>query len=324
MQVEARALPPAGLSGLGAVDVVRGDPVRVIGGGGRNGRAGALLGLGLGALRGSLLTGLAALALLGEVGSDPDRVEEVDDASKAGQEEEVQEDTKEKAIVSQLAHSPNSKGHLHLGVEDAGLGLHHAHGAIEGLKGEGLTLAVRDDDSEMQTEILRVHLSGEVVADALLLTRRNLNAIPRSRQVADSLALLLEIPQATPDQLHGNGVGLVVLDVDQRLGWTTVDELDTEDLRGREGSLRLDGDIPSLCLRGLLGILLTNNARISKLSFPSASKHASKKRKTSSGSEDLTAAKPTPAKAWRERRARERNPKRVILKDTRKWKSRRG
>lgn len=74
MQVEARALPPAGLSGLGAVDVVRGDPVRVIGGGGRNSRAWALLGLGLGALRGSLLTGLAALALLGEVGSDPDRV----------------------------------------------------------------------------------------------------------------------------------------------------------------------------------------------------------------------------------------------------------
>lgn len=29
--------------------------------------------------------------------------------------------------------------------------------------------------------------------------------------------------------------------------------------------------------------------------------------------EKLTAAKPVPTKAWRERRARERNPKRVIL-----------
>lgn len=234
---------------------------------------------------------------------------------------------KKKTIVSQLAHPQDSKGNLHLGVEDAGLRLHHAHGAIEGLKGEGLTLTVRDDDSEVQTEILRVHLSREVVADALLLTRRNLNAIPRSRQVADSLALLLEIPQTTSNQLHGNGVGLVVRDVDQRLGWTTIDELDTEDLRGREGSLRLDGDIPSLCLRGLLGILFTNNARISKLSFPSASKHASKKKK-----KRIRDQKSLQQRSRHQLRPGGREePKRGIQSESscktqrrRKWKSRRG
>lgn len=90
------------LSGLGAVDVVGGDPVSVVGGGGGNSRAGSLLNSGslstLGRAGGTLLGGLAALALLGEVGGDPDGVEEVDNSSKAGQEEEVEEDARETTI----------------------------------------------------------------------------------------------------------------------------------------------------------------------------------------------------------------------------------
>lgn len=79
---------------LRAADVVRRNPVGVVGGGGRNSRAGGLLrrasGLALGGALG--VVGLGALALLGEVGSDPDSVEEVHDTNKAGQEEEVEED----------------------------------------------------------------------------------------------------------------------------------------------------------------------------------------------------------------------------------------
>lgn len=84
------------LTRLGAGNVVRRNPIGVVGGSGRNGRVGGLLdGDGLGALGGgTLLAGLAALALLREVGGDPHGVEEVDDTSEASQEEEVKEDAR--------------------------------------------------------------------------------------------------------------------------------------------------------------------------------------------------------------------------------------
>lgn len=90
---------------LRAVDVVRRNPVGIVGGGGRHSRAGGLLGRASRlALGGALaVVGLAALALLGEVGSDPDSVEEVHDTSKTGQEEEVEEDAIV-PIVSSLSH----------------------------------------------------------------------------------------------------------------------------------------------------------------------------------------------------------------------------
>lgn len=79
------------LPGLRTVDVVGGNPVSIVGGGRGDGGAGSFLdNLALG--RGLLLAGLATLALLGEVGCDPDSVEEVDDTNEAGQEEEVEED----------------------------------------------------------------------------------------------------------------------------------------------------------------------------------------------------------------------------------------
>jgi len=84
------------LARLRAGNVVRGDPVSVVGGSGGDSRVGGLLsGDGLGALGGgTLLARLAALALLGEVGGDPHGVEEVDDTNEASQEEEVKEDAK--------------------------------------------------------------------------------------------------------------------------------------------------------------------------------------------------------------------------------------
>lgn len=86
------------LAGLGAVDVVRGNPISIVGTGRRNRSAGGRLlgnrGLNaLGATVGALLAGLSGLALLGEVGSDPNGVEEVTGARDTGQQEEVEEDT---------------------------------------------------------------------------------------------------------------------------------------------------------------------------------------------------------------------------------------
>jgi hypothetical protein len=85
------------LPGLGAGDVVRGDPISVVSsGGGNSGAGGGLLGnLGLNALGGlsALLAGLSGrLALLGEVRSDPNSVEEVTSAGDTSKKEEVEED----------------------------------------------------------------------------------------------------------------------------------------------------------------------------------------------------------------------------------------
>ena len=79
-----------------------------------------------------------------------------------------------------------------------------------------------------------MHLSGEAVADCLLLASGNLNGITSSSQVADNLRLVFSVSKATPDKVHRDRIRLIVGDGDQRLGRVTVDKLDTEDLGSRE------------------------------------------------------------------------------------------
>lgn len=128
-------------------------------------------------------------------------------------------------------------GVLHLGVEDAGIRLHDANGAIVGNDRNQAALAVRNNGGKSQLEILGVHLGGEAIADCLLLASGNLNSITSSRQVADNLGLVTRVPKATADEVHRDRVRLIVGDGDQRLGRVTVDKLDTEDLGSRERSL---------------------------------------------------------------------------------------
>lgn len=142
-----------------------------------------------------------------------------------------------------------------MGVEDAGLRLHHAHSAIEGLDGEEVTLAVGHDGRDVQTEVHRVHLSREAVADALLGVRGDLNTVTSGGQVANILALLIETPEASSKEVDGNRVRFIVGEGNQRLGRVTVNELHTKDLRGRERGLSRDGESESLRLCNLLSIL---------------------------------------------------------------------
>lgn len=123
-----------------------------------------------------------------------------------------------------------------------------------GNDGSQTALAVRNDGREGHLKILGVHLGGEAVADGLLLTSRNLNGIASSGQVTDNLALVLDIPKTTSDEVHGNGVGLIVGNGDQRLGRVTIDELDAEDLGSRERCLGGDSQRASVCF-SILNIL---------------------------------------------------------------------
>lgn len=150
-----------------------------------------------------------------------------------------------------------------------------------------------------------MHLGGEAVADCLLLASGNFDSITSSSQVADNLGLIIGVPKATADKVHRDRVRLIIGDGDQRLGRVTVDKLDTEDLGSRERGLGRDSQ-SNLCFI-ILSILQVQNQTISQLSHATWSLRQIK-------DETLTAAKPVPTKAWRESRARERKPKRVILK----------
>lgn len=77
---------------LRALNVVTRDPVFIVGLASRNGSA---LGVGgnssVSLLHLHLFAALSGLSLLGEVGNDPDGIEEISDAHGAGKEEKVEE-----------------------------------------------------------------------------------------------------------------------------------------------------------------------------------------------------------------------------------------
>ena len=100
-----------------------------------------------------------------------------------------------------------------------------------------------------------MHLGGKAVADAFLRARGNLNAIASGSEITNHFALFLKIPQATSHEIDGDRVWLVICEGNQRLGWMTIDELDTEDLRGGKGSFSRNSEFYSLRFRNLLSIL---------------------------------------------------------------------
>lgn len=88
-----------------------------------------------------------------------------------------------------------------------------------------------------------MHVGHEAVGQALLLSCRDLDVVSRRGQVADDLALVIKSPEITTDKVHGDRRGLLVAERDQGLGRLAIDELDAEDLGGREGSLHRDGQL---------------------------------------------------------------------------------
>ena len=87
-------------------------------------------------------------------------------------------------------------------------------------------------------------IRGKAVANTVLFACWNLNVIARSGEIANNLWRLSPIgrgPKTASDEHHGDGLWLVVRDGEESLGRVAVDELDPEDLGGREGSRYLHG-----------------------------------------------------------------------------------
>jgi hypothetical protein len=133
-----------------------------------------------------------------------------------------------------------------LGIEEAGLGLDHADGAIVGIDGEELSFAVGNDGSDGESQVLRVHFSGEAVANTLLLASGDLNAISSGSQVTNNLALFIESRQRSSDEVDGHRSSFFIGKSDQCLGRVTIDKLNAEDLGSWEGSLRRYSELLNL------------------------------------------------------------------------------
>ena len=106
----------------------------------------------------------------------------------------------------------NAEVNSHLWVKDASIRLHDAHSLVEGLNGVESAFTVGDHCSKTELEVLGVQLSGETVAERLLLARRNLDVVAGGRQIAYNHASLTDIfgPEATANEGDLDCFGLIV------------------------------------------------------------------------------------------------------------------
>lgn len=130
----------------------------------------------------------------------------------------------------------------HLRVENAGLRFDDADSSVVGGDVIESALRVRHNGGQSQSDLLRMHLVHEIVAQLLLLTSRDLNSVSRSGQVPDDGALFFAHGrQSATDEVHSHGSGLFVGERNQRSRRVTIDKLHTEDLSIGERCLRRHG-----------------------------------------------------------------------------------
>lgn len=121
---------------------------------------------------------------------------------------------------------------LHLRVEDAVGPLDNSNSLVVGGDSEDSVLGVPQDSDELETEVLRVHLGGEGVGHSLLCTSRDLDRVLLRSKVAQDLELAIDLlEQRATDNVHANGLRLVVGDGQAGLSGMAVNELDAKDLR---------------------------------------------------------------------------------------------
>ena len=151
---------------------------------------------------------------------------------------------------------------LHLRVEPAHGSFDDADSLVVDLASVNLAVGSLEHGGEVQAEILRVHLSRERVGESLVLAGGDGDAIALGGQVAQDgrdLRRAGDIDgsgEGAADDQDLDGLGFLVVDVEDGAGGVAVDELDAEDLCLREGGLDVDVDVGSLLLAGVLDVFL--------------------------------------------------------------------
>ena len=138
---------------------------------------------------------------------------------------------------------------LHLRVEDTGVLVDNCDSTVEGLHSvEGTIL--RDHGSQVQTELLRVHVHLDAVWETLLLAWSDLDIDLLSGQVADnSRTGRIEVggPESSANELDEDRFGLFIAEGEDGVCGFAVDQLNAKDFG--VGKRRRDGDIEGWGLR---------------------------------------------------------------------------
>jgi hypothetical protein len=107
-----------------------------------------------------------------------------------------------------------------------------------------VTGRISDEGGELDANILGLHILGERERKLLLLASGDLNVVLDGSQVADDASIsgavlgdLLQGVERTGNKGDRDGVGILVVDLNDSLGRTSVDELNAEDFGLGEDSL---------------------------------------------------------------------------------------
>ena len=107
---------------------------------------------------------------------------------------------------------------------------------------------VLEDSSQVESQVLRVHVDSEAVGGALLFAGRDQDVVLGGGQGAVGSL----VQEGTTDVGQADRGGLLVGDGQDSVGRMSIDELDTEDLRVREGDRDSDIQLGSLLDIGVL------------------------------------------------------------------------
>jgi len=140
---------------------------------------------------------------------------------------------------------------LHLRIEETRGSLNNRDGAIEGRIDVGHAELVLEDSSQVEGQVLGVHVDSEAVGGSLLLAGRDQEVVLGGSQAAVGSL----VQERATDDVQVDGGGLVVGDGQDSVGRMSIDELDTEDLRVREGDRDVDIQFGSLLDIGVLYLL---------------------------------------------------------------------
>lgn len=147
-------------------------------------------------------------------------------------------------------------------VEEANRSLDNADGLVVDLTGVDLSSRALQNSGEVEAEILGVHLSREGVGQRLALASGDRNAIALGGEVAQNDGDLRRAGdidgsgEGTADNQDLDGLGLLVVNIEDGAGGVAVDELHAEDLGLRERSGDVDIDVGRLLLGGVFDFFL--------------------------------------------------------------------
>ena len=126
---------------------------------------------------------------------------------------------------------------VHLRVKDASCSLNNTNGLIESLNLIDCTSLTSHDRNDVESQILRVEISGKTERQGLLLSSWYLNIVSSMGEVANnagggvtSRCQWLQSGKCASDDSYIYGLGLVVGEAEESLCGVSIYELHAEDL----------------------------------------------------------------------------------------------